>query len=266
MEEAIPEPVNEKRPRQLKLFSLPDPLTERFGAVFFRSLPSEPGVYFMKDAEGKIIYIGQSSDLRARIGSYRHVTPEKHPKRTLRMVGRIALIEWQVCTTASEAIDLESALLLEHRPQFNRAGVWKGEPWWLKVETVDGKIHLELKREEGGIGPLPSAFRYALGSLVRCLYRASFPEVRMSEYPHGLFGPSVPLTLGLAIPDPEELRNQIMAYAKGDAAAVLTSLESLSLGSSAAEQEYWQEEINRVTKWAVKVPEGCHASAFGAKK
>ncbi len=35
------------------------------------------------------------------------------------------------CASAAEAVELESMLLLKHRPPFNRDGVWKGEPWWL---------------------------------------------------------------------------------------------------------------------------------------
>jgi predicted GIY-YIG superfamily endonuclease len=252
MELASLEPVSEERTQQLKLFSLPDPLTERFGAVFFKNLPSEPGVYFMKNAERKIIYIGQSSDLKARIGSYRHVTPERHPRRTLRMVAKIALIEWQICATALEAIELERALLIEHRPKFNRAGVWRGEPWWLNVDAADGKLVLELKREKGGLGPLPSAFRYVLGSLARCLYRSAFPNLQISEYPHGLFRPALPLDLVLTVPDAEELSVQIIAYAQGDPGSISTRLELLSLGSSEAEREFWQEEIKSGMKWAEK--------------
>src|SRR6476620_8476908 len=73
-----------QRSRQLRLFSVENPLNSRLGAAFFRRLPAKPGVYFFYDATGGLLYIGQSNDLRARVGSYRHVTPEKHPQRTLR--------------------------------------------------------------------------------------------------------------------------------------------------------------------------------------
>jgi excinuclease UvrABC nuclease subunit len=86
-----------------------------------------PRVYFFHGGDGELLYIGQSLDLRERIGSYRHVTPEKNPKRTLKLVHRIVRIEWKECSTQTEAIDLERVLLLEHRPPFNRAGVWKDE-------------------------------------------------------------------------------------------------------------------------------------------
>ena len=167
-------------PRQLKLFQLESPLTLRFGSEFFRTLPQSPGVYFFYDGEGHLLYIGQSSDLRARIGSYRHVTPEKHPRRTLRLLSRVALIDVQTCDTAAEAFELERVSLLAHRPPFNRAGVWKGDPWWLKIEAVSDRLNLELIREESDTGPHPPAFRYVLGSLVRCLYRAALRSSPLS--------------------------------------------------------------------------------------
>ena len=114
----------------------------RLGADFFRSLPSVPGVYFFYGKAGELLYIGQSLDLKARIGSYRHVTPEKNPKRTLKLVHRIVRIEWKECATQAEAIELERVLLLEHRPPFNRAGVWKGDPWWLKIEAASDRLNL----------------------------------------------------------------------------------------------------------------------------
>ena len=92
--------------KQLRLFSLRDPLTERFGPEYFRSLPQGPGVYFFHGSQGELLYIGQSADLKARIGSYRHVTPETNPKRTLRLVQRIVRVEWKICGTAEEAVEL----------------------------------------------------------------------------------------------------------------------------------------------------------------
>lgn len=247
------------RHKQLRLFSLGNPLTERFGADYFRSLPKQPGVYFFYGSQSDLLYIGQSLDLKARIGSYRHVTPEKNPKRTLRLVYRIARIEFRTCTTASDAAELERILLLEHRPPFNRAGVWKCDPWWLKIEATNDRLKLELVRDEGGIGPLPPAFRYVLGSLVRCIYRFSFPGLPLSHYPHGLFGSAMPLTLSLALPDVVEAAKSLRAYAKGNCAPLLSRLDSMPLSASEWQQEYWQEELERVRKYAAKTQRiRCH--------
>lgn len=239
--------------KQLKLFQLENPLSVRLGSEFFRSLPAVPGVYFFYGRQGELLYIGQSSDLKARIGSYRHVTPEKNPKRTLRLVHRIARIEWQECDAAAHAIELEAKLLLEHRPPFNRAGVWQGEPWWLKIETSSDKVLLELTREPTGTGPHPSAFRYVVGSIARCLYRVSWPQASFSAYPHGLFNASVPLILALPLPDAPAVAEKLTNYAEGVHEPLLSTLEAMPLGASDSEQEYWQEELERLRKYAAKI-------------
>lgn len=239
-------------PQQLKLFQIENPLSVRLGSDFFRSLPSVPGVYFFYDKDGELLYIGQSLDLKARIGSYRHVTPEKNPKRTLKLVHRIVRIEWKECATQAEAIELERVLLLEHRPPFNRAGVWKGDPWWFKIEAVSERLNLELFREESDTGPFPSAFRHVLGSLVRCLYRMTFPSAPLSAYPHGVFEAAVPLTLSLPLPDALEAAESLRAYADGIHDPLLSKLEGMPLGGAGSEQEYWQDELERLQKYAAK--------------
>lgn len=245
--------------KQLKLFHLENPLSVRLGSEFFRSLPAVPGVYFFYGQAGELLYIGQSSDLKARIGSYRHVTPEKNPKRTLRLVHRIVRIEWQECDAAADAIELESKLLLEHRPPFNRAGVWQGEPWWLKIEASSDKVMLELTREPTGIGPHPSAFRYVMGSMARCLYRVSLPQASLSAYPHGLFNASVPLVLTLPLPDAPEVAEKLTNYAEGLHEPLLSKLEEMPLGASDSENEYWQEELERLRKYAAKIRKNAEA-------
>ncbi|WP_395750893.1 nucleotide excision repair endonuclease [Prosthecobacter sp.] len=239
--------------KQLKLFHLENPLSVRLGAEFFRALPAVPGVYFFYGQAGELLYIGQSSDLRARIGSYRHVTPEKNPKRTLRLVHRIVRIEWEECATPVNAIALEAKLLLEHRPPFNRAGVWQGEPWWLKIEASSNKVLLELTREESGTGPHPAGFRYVVGSLVRCACRVFQPQASLSTYPHGVFNASVPLILSLPLPDAPVVAAQLKSYAEGLHEPFLSKLEEMPLGATALEQEYWQEELERLRKYASKI-------------
>ena len=231
-----------------------DPLTERLGADYFRSLPRQPGVYFFFGTQGELLYIGQSLDLRARIGSYRHVTQENHQRRTLRLIHRVVKIEWKECATQEEAIDLERILLLEHRPPFNRAGVWKGFPWWLKIEVTQDRLNLALVREEDeqGIGPLPSSFRYVLGSSVRCLYRTAYPDLPISEYPHGLLDPRVPLTLSLALPDAREAADLLRDYATSNGEPLLSHLETMPPSASESQQEFWQEELDRLRKHGAK--------------
>lgn len=238
------------RGRQPLLFRLENPLTARFGKGFFAALPEEPGVYYHYDQAGKLLYIGQSANLKARIGSYRHVTPERHPRRSLRLVALIHRIEWEATRTAVEAIERERVLLLEHRPPFNRSGVWIGPPWWLSAELLPGLLRLGIGKEEKGIGPLPSSFRHVFGSLARCIYRGAFPEQGLHSYPHGLARPTVPLNLSLPMPDPESAWQEFARCAAGHVTGLIEALDAIPPPCSEIMAEFWQEERHRLVTFA----------------
>lgn len=237
-------------PRQRKLFHLENPLTLRFGNDFFRSLPEGPGVYFFHGSDGQLLYIGQSSNLRARVGSYRHVGEGKHPRRTLRLVARIARIEWRECVSADEAVETERALLLEHRPPFNRAGVWKGDPWWLDVEAETGHLTLRLLREASpaSLGPLAPAARHRLGTVVRALLRIANPAWRLSDFPRGLMAYALPRECRLPVPSPSNFVEGLTAAIASDLAALLAGLDALTSPATITEQTFWQEERETLAK------------------
>ena len=53
------------------------------------TLPTKPGCYLMKNAAGKIIYVGKAINLRARVRSYFH-SDSSHDNKTRRLVREIA--------------------------------------------------------------------------------------------------------------------------------------------------------------------------------
>jgi excinuclease ABC subunit C len=81
------------------------------------NLPGSPGVYLMKDAGGKIIYIGKAISLKNRVRSYFHTTPAA--PRTMALVERLNDVEWIVTNTEKEALILESNLVKLHKPRYN---------------------------------------------------------------------------------------------------------------------------------------------------
>lgn len=240
------------RGRQPGLFHLENPLTGRLGTEFFLKLPRQPGVYFFYDEKDLLLYIGQSSDLRARLGSYRHVTPDRHPRRTLRLVARVRRIEWEACATAAEAVGRERVLLLERRPPFNRAGVWVGAPWWLVQETAPGALLLELRREEEGIGPLPASYRHIFGSLARCVFRALHPELPLHRYPHGFCRAMTPPSLRMPLASAEEALHLITESALGRFERLFTMLDAIPAPGSPHLGEYWSEERKRLEDYGRK--------------
>lgn len=255
----IPPPPQEPvlRHRQLRLFELGNPLAARLGAGFFQSLPRQPGVYFFYDAQERLLYIGQSSDLRARVGSYRHVCPECHPRRTLRLVHRLARVEIRLCATHAEAQALEAALLLEHRPPYNRAGVWQAPPWWLSLHPGDAAIQVRLTRAsaEGaaGLGPLPASFRYVHAALMRCLLRCFNPGLDLANFPVGMLGPTIPLVQNLPLAaGKEDAATEIAGFATRSSDALLARLESVLSPAHLAgplEQAFWAEQLEYLRKF-----------------
>ena len=246
------------------MLTLNNPVTSRVGADVFSGLPATPGVYFFHDVEGRLLYIGQSCNLRARVGSYRHVSPERHPRRILRLVHRIARIEWEACETAEAAVERERVLLLERRPPFNRAGVWQGPPWWMQVEAQGDLLEVRLLRNAAPDaslichGPLPSGFRHVHAMLLRVIYRMVYPEASLAEYPPGLINLTAPLHLRLRLGKrAADLAAQLSDFARGEAAQFLNGMQvhfgetqGAAPGSSLA---YWQEQCEGLRKYAAKV-------------
>jgi len=82
------------------------------------SLPSTPGVYIMKDSQGKILYVGKGKDLRKRVLSYFREKDHSSPKIRV-LVKKVADLEFIVTGTEKEALILESNLIKHHRPRYN---------------------------------------------------------------------------------------------------------------------------------------------------
>lgn len=83
-----------------------------------KNLPDSPGVYFMKDKSGRIIYVGKAKVLKNRVRQYFQNIEEKDPK-TRTLVSRIHHIETIVTKTEAEALILENTLIKLHKPKFN---------------------------------------------------------------------------------------------------------------------------------------------------
>ena len=80
------------------------------------TVPTDPGVYLMKDADGKIIYIGKAKNLRNRVRSYFN---KNQNYKTQKLVENISGIEFVLTDNESEAFLLESNMIKKHRPKFN---------------------------------------------------------------------------------------------------------------------------------------------------
>lgn len=82
------------------------------------ALPTKPGVYKMKNAEGKIIYIGKAKNLRNRVKSYFQNNPDLDQRKE-GMVSQIDDIEYIEVGSDLEAIMLETNWIKQFRPKYN---------------------------------------------------------------------------------------------------------------------------------------------------
>lgn len=83
-----------------------------------REIPAEPGVYFMRDRLGDILYIGKSKKLRSRVRSYFRDSQSLSP-RIVTMIQQVSEIEFIVTDTEAESLALEANLIEQHQPHFN---------------------------------------------------------------------------------------------------------------------------------------------------
>ncbi len=81
-------------------------------------IPTDPGVYRFRDAQGRVIYVGKAKSLRSRLSSYFQDVAALHP-RTATMVRTGASVEWTVVSTEVEALQLEYTWIKEFDPRFN---------------------------------------------------------------------------------------------------------------------------------------------------
>ncbi len=126
------------------------------------TLPTKPGCYLMKNADGKIIYVGKAVNLKNRVRSYFHSSAQQDAK-TRRLVHEIADIEWIVVGSELEALILEMNLIKRHRPKFNvRLKDDKRYPY-IKVHWAEQypKVTVTRQMQDDGsryFGPYTSAW------------------------------------------------------------------------------------------------------------
>ena len=82
-------------------------------------LPERPGVYLMKNASGKIIYIGKAKVLKNRVRSYFDGSDHAGHRAATLMLPFIRDIEWIITESEEEALILEATLIRKHTPKYN---------------------------------------------------------------------------------------------------------------------------------------------------
>lgn len=129
-------------------------------AETLKTLPTGPGCYVFRDAEGAEIYVGKAKNLRKRVSSYFH-RGRGHPTRTLRLVQEAMRVDTIDTDSEVEALLLENRLIKELQPRYN-VNLKDGKEYPLLAISRDPfpKVFITRNRELKDvdfIGPFASA-------------------------------------------------------------------------------------------------------------
>ena len=102
------------------------------------TISTSPGVYLLKDAHGKVIYVGKAVNLRARVRSYVRGGDERSQMRFL--IGKLADVDTLVTANEKEALILENTLIKQYRPRYN-------------IRLKDDKSYVSVKVTVGDAWP-----------------------------------------------------------------------------------------------------------------
>lgn len=125
------------------------------------SLPLLPGVYIMKNADGKIIYIGKAKALKNRVSQY-FGSQNRHPVKVRKMVENVDRFDYIVTESEFEALVLECSLIKQHSPKYNI--LLKDDKGYSYIRISEGeyrKISAVFNKKDDGseyIGPYLSSY------------------------------------------------------------------------------------------------------------
>ncbi len=212
-----------------------------------KQLPKEPGVYFHKNRDGEIIYIGKAARLSNRVRHYFQNSRYRDPK-TDALVAEVADIEWTQTDTELDALFLEAELIRRYQPKYNILLRDDKSLSYVRINYNDEHPTVTLTRrplDDGAkyFGPFASAFvvRRALK-----LLRKAFPySTHTSSVPkraclHVQIGLCPGLEVGaMSIEEYRENLQKLMRYLRGERTALIRQLE-LDMKHAAKAQEFEQ--------------------------
>ena len=148
--------MNYIRERKIIIMMHNDKIEEKLS-----TLPENPGVYLMKNSNGKIIYVGKAVILKNRVRQYFRKTEKT--ARIEKMVSLIHDFEYIITDTEDEALILECTLIKKYKPKFNVLLKDDKTYPYIKVGEKNGRPLIQLTRnlvKDGSkyYGPYPSVW------------------------------------------------------------------------------------------------------------
>ena len=122
------------------------PLGFDHAAAKVKTFPQSPGVYLMKDLAGVVIYVGKAKNLRSRASSY-FLKAAAEDQRTALWVPEIADIDYLDAESEVDALLMESRLIKDIQPKFNKELKDDKSFPYLMITTREEFPRVELTRE-----------------------------------------------------------------------------------------------------------------------
>jgi len=123
----------------------------RAGEKVHSKFPNTPGVYLFQDQAGRVLYIGKAKNLRARAGSY-FLKAAAVDQRTTRLVREAYDIEYLDAESEVEALLMESRLIKDIQPKYNRDLRDDKSFPYLQITTHEDFPRVEITRQPRSSG------------------------------------------------------------------------------------------------------------------
>ncbi len=213
-----------------------------------RSLPTQPGVYLYKNAEGEVIYVGKANNLRSRVRSYLLEASQANAK-TGSLMREAVDIEYILVANEHEALALENNLIKQRKPRFNI--LLRDDKTYPYVKLTLGdrfpKVFVTRRLRKDGAayyGPyFPGNLAYRVVELIHRSFLLPSCKVDLSRYHpraclqyyiHRCLGPCVE---GLTTPDAyKEAVRDAQLFLEGRHADLERTLTARMMAAAAAEQ------------------------------
>ncbi len=233
-------------------------------SVPYKKFPETPGVYIMKDAAGRVLYVGKAGNLRRRVSSY---FERPHDVRIQTLVSKIAHIDFEQKETALEALIREAELIKKITPPFNVRE--KDDKSFLYFEITREKFPRVLLVRGAGVvaaaraegkryGPFTSASsaREALRILRRIFPWSTHDPDEIGKMKRPCFNYEIGLCPGTcvgAITHDDYIKNieRLKLFFEGKKARIIRGLEK-DMKAAAKKQEFEKAEALKRQMFALK--------------
>jgi len=185
-----------------------------------RTLPTQPGVYLYKNAEGEVIYVGKARNLRSRVRSYLLAASQANAK-TGTLMREAVDVDYILVANEMEALALENNLIKQRKPRFNILLRDDKTYPYVKLTLADRfpKVFVTRRLRKDGsayYGPyFPGNLAYRVAEVIHRSFLIPSCKVDLSKYHpraclqyyiHRCLGPCVkelttPEAYGLAVKD-----------------------------------------------------------------